>query len=206
MLKSARLLIDEAYQNEGMCVEEWLKHHDLLEGKTEQTPISRDYLFASCKAYRDTAARLPDAAEFLKTQKPLLLADAPGGAQYLTSDAALLRRGKLAFARACAECHSSKQPPAWLVGPARRAWFESSVLAADFADHNFLSDDVRYPVTLLQTNAARALATNARRGHIWEQYSSETFKELPSPGSLLLYDPYNPWLPLSFRVPDGGGY
>jgi mono/diheme cytochrome c family protein len=195
------------FLNEGMCVDEFVKHHDLLEGKTEQTPISRDYLYQNCKEYRDTAERMADAAEFLKTQKPLLLKDAPDGAQYLTSDQAVVRRGKLAFAHECASCHSSKQPPPSVWDPwSRKAWFERSVLADDFADHNFLSDDNRYPITLLQTNAARALATNAKRGHIWEQYSSETFKELPSPGWLALVNPYSPWIPILFRVPDGGGY
>jgi mono/diheme cytochrome c family protein len=195
------------YLNEGMCVQEWLKHHDLLEGMTEQTPVSRQVLYDSCKAYRDTAARMPDAAAFLMTQKPLLLKDAPDGASYLTRDPAVARRGKLAFAHACASCHSSKQPPPWILLPgARRAWFESSVLASDFADHNFLSDDKRYPVTLLQTNAARALGTNAKWGHIWQDYSSVTFKTQPSPGFLALYNPYSPLLPIPFRVPDGGGY
>jgi hypothetical protein len=194
------------YLNEGMCVDEWLKHHDLLDGMTEQTPISRQVLYDTCQAYRDTAARMPDAAAFLMTQKPLLLKDAPGGTAYLTSDADLLRRGKLAFAHDCASCHSSKQPPASLVLPdQRRAWFEQSVLAADFADHNFLSDDERYPVTLLQTNAARALGTNARWGHLWEQYSSVTYKNQPSPGTLFLYNPYNPFLPIIFNVPGSGG-
>jgi hypothetical protein len=196
------------FLNEGMCVEEFVKHHDLLEGNTEQTPISREQLYKDCKAYRDTADRMPDMAEFLKTQKPLLLANAPGGVKYMTSDAAVLKRGKLAFAHECATCHSSKQPPFWMIDPrTRTAWFENSVLAADFTDHNFLSDDERHPITLIQTNAARALATNAKRGHIWEQYSSETFKELPSPGFLSLYNPYNPAIPILFRVPDGGnGY
>jgi hypothetical protein len=194
------------YLNEGMCVDEWLKHHDLLDGMTEQTPISREVLYANCKTYRDTEARMPDAANFLKTQKPLLLKDAPGGSAYLTADANVLRRGKLVFAATCASCHSSKQPPATLIGPARRAWYEASVLASDFTDHNFLSDDERYPVTLLQTNAARALATNAQTGHIWEQYSSATFKALPSPGSLWLYNPYSPWLPIIFKIPAGGYY
>jgi hypothetical protein len=116
-----------------------------------------------------------------------------------------LRRGKLAFAHACASCHSSKQPPASVLPWQRRAWYEQSVLADDFTDHNFLSDDERYPVTLLQTNAARALGTNAKWGHIWQEYSSVTFKNLPSPGVLFLTNPYSP-LPIAFKVPDGGGY
>ena len=51
-----------------------------------------------------------------------------------------------------------------------------------------------------------AVATNAQRGHIWEQYSSETFKELPSPGVRFLYNPYNPLIPIVFNVPQGSGY
>jgi hypothetical protein len=195
------------YLNEGMCVDEWVKHHDLFEGKTAQTPVSRQYLFDNCKAYRDTAARMPDAAEFLKSQKPLYLKDAPGGASFVSTNADVLRAGKIAFADNCASCHSSKQPPAEMTRPSeRQAWFRQSVLSPDFLDHNFLSDDKRYPITLLQTNAARALATNARKGHIWEQYSSKTFKEQPSPGSLYLYNPYAPLIPIKFKVPEGSGY
>jgi hypothetical protein len=195
------------YLNEGMCVEEWLKHHDLIDGLTPQTPIDRAYMYANCAAYSATAARMPDAAAFLMTQKPLYLKDAPGGAEYITQNAAVLQRGKLVFADNCATCHSSKQPPASVTTPwGRQAWFEASVLAPDFLDHNFLSDDNRYPVTLLQTNAARAVATNAGTGHIYEQYSSKTFKELPSPGTLFLENPYAPLLPLAFNVPAGSGY
>jgi len=195
------------YLNEGMCVDEWVKHHDLIDGLTPQTPISRDYMFANCKEYQATAARMPDAAAFLKTQHPLYLKDAPGGAAYLTTDAAQLTQGKIVFADNCATCHSSKQPPATVTtAAARKAWFRNSVLSPDFLDHNFLSDDNRYPITLLQTNAARAVATNARYGHIWEEYSSKTFKELPSPGSLWLYNPYLPLVPIKFDVPQGAGY
>ena len=38
------------------------------------------------------------------------------------------------------------------------------VLADDFLDDNFLSNDVRVPVTLLETNACSPLATNAIAG------------------------------------------
>ena len=194
------------FVNEGMCVDQWITHHDLLEGKTEQTPVTRAELFANCKDYRDTAKRMPDMAEFLKTQHPLYLKDAPGGAAYITQDASTLERGKLAFADKCASCHSSKQPPAGLSATARRDWFRSSVTSPDFLDHNFLSDDERYPVTLLKTNAARAVATNAKKGHIWEEYSSQTYKDLPGAGVLTLPNPYSIF-PILYNVPDGGtGY
>ena len=52
----------------------------------------------------------------------------------------------------------------------------------DFLDGNFLSAEFRVPVTLLQTNACSPLATNAIAGNIWDNFSSQTYKELPSVG------------------------
>jgi hypothetical protein len=46
------------------------------------------------------------------------------------------------------------------------------VLAEDFLQDNFLSTDLRVPVTLLQTNACSPLATNAIRDNIWDNFSS----------------------------------
>ena len=39
------------------------------------------------------------------------------------------------------------------------------------------------PVTLLETNACSSLATNALAGDIWDNFSSSTYKSLPSVGS-----------------------
>src|SRR5262249_51665395 len=118
----------------------------------------------------------------------------------------VLRRGKVAFADKCASCHSSKQPPQETADIAQ--WYRNSVLADDFLTHNFLSDDKRYPVTLIGTNIARAMGSNATRDHIWDQFSSETYKSLPSAGTLTgLYNPRDPRHPLSFTLPAGGrGY
>ena len=55
---------------------------------------------------------MPAAEAFLKTIGPMRLKDAPGGAEYLTTEASVLDRGKTVFAEQCARCHSSKQPPA----------------------------------------------------------------------------------------------
>ena len=53
------------------------------------------------------------------------------------------------------------------------------VAAPDFLKDNYLSTDARIPVTLLRTNACSPLATNAIRGNIWDNFSSETYKDLP---------------------------
>jgi mono/diheme cytochrome c family protein len=42
------------------------------------------------------------------------------GRDYLTNDPDVLRRGKIAFADNCAQCHSSKQPAVLSDDPARR--------------------------------------------------------------------------------------
>jgi hypothetical protein len=76
----------------------------------------------------------------------------------------------------------------------------------DFFDGNFLSAEIRVPVTVVKTNAARSVASNAIRGHVWDNFSSETYKTLPRVGSIRVWDPFTgkdaPW-----EVPDGGrGY
>jgi hypothetical protein len=71
---------------------------------------------------------------------------------------------------------------------------------------NYLSTDIRVPVTLLRTNACSPLATNAIAGNIWDNYSSESYKELPSVGAITWYDPYT-GQPHQYQMPAGGrGY
>jgi len=82
------------------------------------------------------------------------------------------------------------------------------VLADDFLDDNFLSNDGRVPVTLplLQTNACSPLATNAIGNNIWDNFSSASYKSLPSVGAITVYDPFT-GKPQQFQMPGGGrGY
>ncbi len=197
------------YVNIGMCSDYWLTLHDPLLGRTAQKPFDIEKAKAECEYWPKTEARMADAEAFLNTLTPMHLKDAPGGEAYLTKDAAVLERGKIVFADTCATCHSSKKPPAEIIPDPEQTkqWYRDSVLSSDFLDRNFLSDDKRYPVTLIGTNASRALATNATAGHVWDQFSSKTYKELPSPGTLTLENPFNKDKPINFEVPDGGtGY
>ena len=94
----------------------------------------------------------------------------------------------------------------WTKTPEFKKQMEAIVKAPDFLDRNFLSAEFRVPVTLLQTNACSPLATNAIRGNIWDNFSSETYKDLPSVGTITYYDPFN-GTPHSFKMPAGGrGY
>jgi hypothetical protein len=198
------------YVNIGMCADYWMTLHDPVYGYTKQKPFDIDYARANCADFRNTEARMGNAESFLKLMGPMKLADAPGGRAYLTDSDQVLARGKTAFADNCARCHSSKQPPADVATDAAKTqtWFRAEVMKPDFLDSNFLSDDRRHPVTEIGTNVARAMATNAMRGHVWEQFSSETYKNLPSAGVVKgLYNPQKPAAPITIELPAGGpGY
>ncbi|HEY9729767.1 MAG TPA: hypothetical protein V6D50_25230 [Chroococcales cyanobacterium] len=197
------------YVNIGTCSDYWLTLHEPLLGRTPQRPFDIDKARKECEDWRKTEARMADAESFLKTIKPMHLKDAAGGEALLAKDESVLERGKVIFANSCATCHSSKQPPQEIAADPDKAkqWFLESVKSPDFLDHNFLSDDNRYPITYIGTNASRALGTNAMAGHIWDQFSSKTYKELPSVGKLELYNPFNEKKPIEFEVPAGGrGY
>jgi hypothetical protein len=95
------------------------------------------------------------------------------------------------FAENCAGCHSSKQPPEGTDAQKAAEWFRQQVVSdATFFTDNFLADERRHKVTEIGTNATRAAGTNATRGHIWDNFSSETYKNLTPVGSFLVE---NPW-------------
>src|SRR2546430_4545206 len=82
----------------------------------------------------------------------------------------------------------------------------SLALADDFAADNFFSTDLRVPVTLLETNACSSLATNALAGDIWDNFSSSTYKSLPSVGTITVHHPIT-GEPRQYPMPAGGrGY
>jgi len=222
--------LNRVFINIGLFSEEWLLHFNPLIGGKRPSPIEISVARKNSTYWGATESQTPDLALFfLKTTDPHHLKDAPGGDAYLTKDADQLKRGKLVFADTCARCHSSKIPtpaagldPNGCSGPGyldcwNRYWewtktddfktkMREIVLADDFLDNNFLSTDQRVPVTLLQTNACSPLASNAIGGNIWDNFSSQTYKSLPSVGSITVYNPFT-GEPKSWQMPAGGrGY
>jgi hypothetical protein len=63
---------------------------------------------------------------------------------------------------------------------------------------NFLSSEVRIPVTLTGTNSARSMATNAMRGQVWDNFSSEDYKNLPSVGKIRYFNIFSDQPPDDF--------
>jgi hypothetical protein len=222
--------LNRVYLNIGLFSEEWLLHFNAVVGGKPITPIEIETAQRNSNYWLATEAWTPNMALFLlKAAQPHRLKDAPGGGRYLSTDPAVLDRGKTIFAETCARCHSSKAPPmvegldpAGCAGPGyldcwNRYWawtktedykrqMRDIVHAPDFLENNFLSTDVRVPVTLLQTNACSPLATNALAGNIWDNFSSQSYKNLPSVGTITVHDPFT-GEEKPYQMPAGGrGY
>ena len=222
--------LNRVYINIGLFSEEWLEHFNALIGGKKVTPIEIAVAEKDSSYWKATENQTPDLALFmLKSTDPHHLADAPGGGAYLTKDQAVLTRGKIVFAERCARCHSSKLPDlppgeglANCAGKDylacfRRYWnltkteefkakMREIVLKPDFLKDNYLSTDARIPVTLLQTNACSPLATNGLANNIWDNFTSQSYKDLPSAGSITIRDPYT-GKESQYEMPAGGrGY
>jgi len=224
--------LNRVYLNIGLFSEEWLLHFNPVIGGKQITPIEIAVAQKNSAYWQATELGTPNTALFfLKAAKPDRLKDAPGGAAFQTASAAVIDRGKDVFANTCARCHSSKgpKPPADLkldpqacAGPGyldcfKRYWkwtqsdeFKSQmreiVQKPDFVDNNYLSSDGRIPVTLLRTNACSPLATNALGGNIWDNFSSQSYKQLPSVGTVTFSNPFD-GSPMPYKMPAGGrGY
>jgi len=222
--------LNRVYLNIGLFSEEWLRHFHALAGGKRTTPIEISVARENSVYWLATETQTPDMALFfLKASRPHRLKDAPGGAAYVTKNTMQLQRGKVVFAERCARCHSSKLPapapgldPEGAVGPGyleawNRYWawtktedfkrqMRDIVLAPDFLENNYLSTEARVPVTLLETNACSPLATNAIAGNIWDNFSSQPYKDLPSVGTITVHHPIT-GEPRPYTMPAGGrGY
>lgn len=223
--------LNRVYVNIGLFSEEWLQHFIPLVGGKPITPFPIAAADKNSAYWNATKAQTPDLSLFfLAASPPDYLRDAPGGDRYLTQDQRQLERGKVVFAENCVRCHSSKMPDKtytffpndgcagagyltcwnryweWTRTAEYKAAATKLVLAKDFLDGNYLSNELRVPVTLLETNTCSALATNALRDNIWDNFSSQSYKELPSVGTVMVHHPLT-GVPREYPMPAGGrGY
>ena len=189
------------YVNIGMFSEYWLTRHNRLIGLTPQKPFEIPYAREHSVFWRATEERLDNIRKFFERLQPFHLADGPGGQAYVTTDQAVMTRGKEVFAASCAACHSSKQPPPDIDPQSGKGkeWFLAAVMQPDFLKDNFLSNEKRYPLTKIETNSARAFATNAKATHVWDNFSSLTYKELSPVDELEFFNPFDETHPIKFK-------
>ncbi|MEO6320538.1 MAG: hypothetical protein ABIO73_08015 [Polaromonas sp.] len=224
--------LNRVYLNIGLFSEEWLLHFNPVVGGKTITPIRIAVAQKNSGYWQATEAGTPNTALFfLKAAQPDRLQDAPGGSAYLAADSTTLERGKAVFADTCARCHSSKAPPppqnlglnpqkcagagymdcfknywTWTQTEDYKTQMRQIVQAPDFLQGNYLSTEARIPATLLRTNVCSPLATNALAGNIWDNFSSQSYKQLPSVGTVTLSDPFT-GDPVPYAMPAGGrGY
>ena len=221
--------LNRVYINIGVYSEEWLRHFKALIGGQRISPIRLEDAQKQSAYWQATELQTVNMARFfLESTPPHYLKDAPGGSAYLTASDATLTRGKTVFAERCARCHSSKiDLPADIDlrnanGPQyldawRKYWdltkteefkvqMRAKVLAPDFLKDNYLSTELRVPANLLGINACSPLATNAIRDNIWDNFSSESYKQLPSIGTIKIRNPIT-GAEEDYKLPAGGrGY
>jgi hypothetical protein len=219
--------LNRVYLNIGLFSEEWLLHFRPLIGGQAITPIKIADARKNSVYWQATERQTPYmAAFFLASTDPHYLKDAPNGPKFLTEPADSLNRGKTVFADRCARCHSSKLPElpkgldlencngkdylgcwdrywAWSKTDEFKTPMRKLVVADDFLKDNFLSTELRIPSTLMQTNICSPIGTNAIEGNIWDNFSSRSYKDLPSVGSVMLRHPLS-GVEYSYTLKGGG--
>lgn len=225
--------LNRVFVNIGLFSEEWLLHFIPLIGGAHITPFPIATAQKNSAYWQATEAQTPNTALFfLASAQPDELKKAPGGETYLQpEDSPEIVRGQAIFAERCARCHSGKLPEQVFtdffpddgcVGPnylkcwndywaytktdAFKEQMQALASQPDFREDNFFSNDLRIPVTLLETNACSPLATNALEGDTWNDFSSSSYKALPAVGKIQVHHPLT-GEPREYDMPGGGrGY
>ena len=177
--------VQRVYFNIGSCSEQcWVNHiTDLRQADPRhrgfgQTPFDIGQCRRDCANFRAIEDRLQNIVDFLFTGRPADLYRARGLASLDQLVAELNRefgpgavaRGKVVFAETCARCHSS-QPRADATTD-----FHALVEGRPDLRTDFLSNEAPVAVTDVGTYRSRALHSNHLKGHVWEEYGSETLR------------------------------
>jgi len=204
--------IQRVYINIGSCSETCWENHltnffvlDPQQRGFGQTPFSIGQCRRDCPNFRAIEDRLPDIAAFLFAQRPseLYVARKLKSRDELVAQldrkygAGSVTHGKQVFADNCASCHSSQQPDN--SGSFRNVNFWATDDKGERID--FLSNDRNLPAENIGTNPGRALHSNHMKGHVWEEYGSDTLRNRPHQGALPpAASPFNA------NAPDGRDY
>jgi hypothetical protein len=191
------LAVQRVYINIGSCSEScWVNHlTDLRELDPQQrgygqTAMDIGQCRRDCPNFRAIEDRVNNVVDFLlsprldatdlRQARELQARRSDPGASYSQIDliddlerefgSGAVGRGSRLFAQNCARCHSS-QP-----GPVESRDFYADA-DGDGRRDDFLSDDAAVPVSEVGTFRCRALHSNHMQGHVWEEFSSTSYKE-----------------------------
>ncbi len=183
------------YVNIGMCGDYWMTRHDPVLGiANRQQPFEMDHARQELRGLAAHRSADGERRELPQAMKPLAAEGRAGRRRLPDAHQPTRCRTRPSGLRRELRVVPLEQAAARRARPIRAPWFrDGGRERRTSSTDNFLSDDKRYPVIRLGTNIARALGSNATRGNIWDQFSSETYKELPGVGTL--HEPLQPARP-----------
>jgi hypothetical protein len=186
--------IQRVYFNIGSCSEAcWMNHlTDLRQIDPQarnfgQTPFDIGQCRRDCPNFRAIEDRLADILAFLSSKETDATdlheaRAAERGTKYEYADlvrdldsqfgAGAVERGRQVFAQGCARCHSSI--PEAVGGPFTSRDFRK--VNAQGMREDFLGNDAATKVSEVGAYRCRALHSNHMKGHVWEEYGSETLR------------------------------
>ena len=177
--------IQRVYFNIGSCAEQcWLNHIpdlraiDSSQRNYGQTPFDIGQCRRDCASFRAIEDRLENVVDFFLSARPSDLHVARGVSrpelnaqldrEFGDGSVAL---GRDVFARTCASCHSSQNPP----------FDRTDFHAVDPRDPtlrlDFLSHERPVPASRVGTYAGRAMHSNHMPSRVWAQYAASTLYE-----------------------------
>jgi hypothetical protein len=182
--------IQRVYLNIGSCAEPcWLNHlTDLRQIDPEQrnfgqTPADIGQCRRDCPNFRAIEDRLDNIRDFLVAQRPTDLYKArglhdPGDLEEQLDEefgAGAVARGRRVFAQNCARCHSSQTEPFENVN-----FLETVSLSnGQTIRKDWMGNDQATLASEVGTYRCRALHSNHMKGHVWQEYASETYRSRP---------------------------
>lgn len=199
----ALLAIQRVYFNIGSCSEQcWVNHLtdlrqlDPTQRNFGQTPMDLGQCRRDCPNFRAIEDRAEDVLAFfmssegheadLYAARDLERKKTDPNASYtpaqLVADLeaefgkGAVARGEKVFGEQCARCHSS-QPRA--IERQTTGLDFTKVSATTGLREDFMGNDRATPVSEVGTFRCRALHSNHMKGHIWEQFGSETLRARP---------------------------
>ncbi len=181
--------VQRVYINIGSCAEQcWVNHlTDLRQLDPEQrgfgqTPFNVGQCRRDCRNFRAIEDRLQNVVDFLLSSaasetelyRAKGLKDRGDLIEELDKEfgSGAVDQGKIVFVENCARCHSSQQ------GPIEARDFYARDSKTNLRQ-DWMGDDRASLATEVGTNQCRALHSNHMKGHIWEEFGSETLRSRP---------------------------
>ncbi len=143
-----RLALLRVYINIGMCTEEcWVPNFPVpgtfFGDDAAQKPMRIKQCYQDCEAWNYADAKMGDLAIYLLAGGPYYLlnaidVDGTAGSEFI--DLNQVPKGRKVFARECARCHSTRVPPAAIVGDkdALEKYYEGHVFGSEqFWEYEF---------------------------------------------------------------------